>query len=133
MKYSPTMMHAVSDYLMGALLMVAPWMFGFSHDFNATSCTMAFGVGMTLYSLFTDYELSVKRVIPMTAHLTLDAAAGGLLMAAPFLKGYANTVWLPHAIIGGIEMAMAVGFAFYLGFFRLSGELRTERGRHLAH
>ena len=86
MKYSPTLIHAVSDYAMGALLLAAPWIFGFSHDSNATSCTMAFGVAMIAYSLFTDYELSLKRFIPMIAHLTMDAAMGGLLMAAPLLR-----------------------------------------------
>jgi hypothetical protein len=42
-------------------------------------------------------------------------------------------VFLVFGSFGGIEMAMAVGFAFYLGFFRLNGEPRTERGRHLVH
>ena len=52
MKYSPTTIHAASDYVMGALLLAAPWIFGFSHDFNATSCTMALGVAMVAGSLF---------------------------------------------------------------------------------
>jgi hypothetical protein len=133
MKYSPTMMHAVSDYVMGALLLAAPWIFGFWTDLTAMFCTMAFGATTIAYSLFTDYELSVKRVIPMVAHLTLDAASGGLLIAAPFLMNFAGTTWVPHLVIGCVEVGMAIAFALFLGFFRLNGQPRTQRGRRVAH
>jgi len=116
MKYSATLIHAMSDYAMSALLLASPWIFGFSQDWNATTCTMSFGAAMTAYSLFTDYELSIRRVIPMMTHLALDAAAGAFLIAAPFIKGYSQTVWVPQVVIGIVEVSMAVLFAIYLGF-----------------
>ena len=64
-----------------------------------------------MYSNLTDYELSLKNVIPMKVHLVLDAASGATLAAVPLAAGAHKRGlrhWLPHALAGVFEVAMAV-------------------------
>jgi len=129
MKITPTLLHAVADYAMAGLLLIAPWLFGFSHDAAATSCTLAFGLTTLLYSLFTDYELSFRRVIPMAGHLALDAACGALLIGAPFIMGYYHTVWVPHLVLGCVEVGFALGSALVLGAAWMIGHSRENTVR----
>jgi hypothetical protein len=138
MKTTPTLLHATADYAMAGLLLIAPWLFGFSHDAAATSCTLAFGLTTLAYSLFTDYELSFRRVIPMSAHLMLDAVCGGLLIGAPFIMGYFHTVWVPHLVMGCVEVGFALGSALVLGAAWMVGHrqghaVRTARGPTRRH
>ena len=44
----------------------------------------------------------------MPVHLGLDAAAGLLLAASPWLFGFAEFVYLPHLILGILEMGAAL-------------------------
>jgi hypothetical protein len=130
MKYSPTLIHAVADYSMAALLLAAPWLCGFSHDSIATWCTAAFGLSTVAYNLFSDNELAIRRVIPMLTHLVLDVASGGLLIAAPFLLGFAATTWMPLLVLGCVEIGVALLSGLCLVIDRLGPQPR--RGRVMA-
>lgn len=108
MRFIPTRVHGALDYLIGALLIVAPWIFGFSDAEVATWLPVILGAGLIAYSLLTDYELGVMRMIPMSVHLMLDLASGVLLAVSPWLFGFDNEVWIPHLIIGLLEIGAAV-------------------------
>ena len=69
---------------------------------------MVLGAAILVMSLMTDYELSLARLIPMRAHLGVDAAGGLLLAASPWLFGFADQVFWPHLIIGVFEIAVAL-------------------------
>jgi hypothetical protein len=125
MKYPPTIALAFTEYTMAVISLISPWMFGFSGDSVATSCAMAFGVTLAAYSLITDYELSVRRVIPLRAHLALDAVVSGLLITSPFVMGFASTTWLPHLLLGGVVLGMALYLALYLGFAHPAQRVRV--------
>jgi hypothetical protein len=56
------------------------------------------------YSLLTDYEFAVARVIRMPVHLGLDMASGALLAASPWLVGFSDRVWWPHLVVGLSEI-----------------------------
>src|SRR5690606_22969592 len=66
------------------------------------------GAGALLYSVFTDYELGLVRKIPMPTHLMLDLGSGVLLAVSPWLFGFAEWVWLPHLVLGLIEVGAAL-------------------------
>lgn len=108
MRFIPTRIHAVVDYLTGVLLLVSPWLFGFAVGGVAQWLPVVLGAGVILYSLLTDYEYSAARAIPMPAHLGLDAMGGVLLAASPWLFGFADVVWLPHLAIGLFEIVAAL-------------------------
>ena len=48
------------------------------------------------------------RFIPTRIHGVLDYAVGVLLVAAPWLFGFAPWVWAPHLVIGLFEIGAAL-------------------------
>ena len=99
MRFIPTKFHAPLDYIVGAALIAAPWIFQFSEHTAATVVPVVLGIGLIAYSLFTNYELGVWKVAPMAVHNLIDIAAGTLLAASPWIFGFADetaNVWVPH-------------------------------------
>ena len=105
MRFVPTRLHGVIDYLWGVALLAAPWLFGFSDVPAATWIAIAFGAGAILYSALTAYELGLLRLLPMSLHLILDGLGGAALAASPFLFGFADRVYLPHLLFGLFSVA----------------------------
>jgi hypothetical protein len=104
MKIISTKVHGMLDYLVGVLLIAAPWLFDFARGGAETWVPVALGVGAILYSLITDYELGAWRKLPMKTHLGLDAVSGILLAASPWIFGFADEVYLPHLVLGLLEL-----------------------------
>ena len=90
MRFIPTKLHAPLDYIVGATLIAAPWIFQFSDDGAPTAISVVLGIGLIAYSLFTNYELGVWKVAPMAVHNLFDIAAGALLAASPWIFGFAD-------------------------------------------
>lgn len=80
MKLFTTKVHSGLDYTSVAVLPVLPRALGWESH-SRTMCDAAAGAAL-LYSLATDYEGGVVKVLPMPAHLALDAAWGTSLLAA---------------------------------------------------
>jgi hypothetical protein len=108
MRFIPTRTHGVIDYLMGALLILAPYLLGFADGTAAQWIPQVVGAALIGASLLTDYELGVVRVIPMPVHLFLDVAVGALLAVSPWLFGFADRVAWPHLILGLLEIGMGL-------------------------
>ena len=108
MQVIPTRVHGMMDYMIGALLIAAPWLFGFDRGGAETWVPVALGASVILYSLMTDYELGAVRVLPMGTHLMLDLMSGILLAASPWLFGFADYVWMPHLLLGLFEIGAAL-------------------------
>ena len=103
MRFIPTKLHAPLDYIVGAALIAAPWIFQFSEHTAASAVAIVLGIGLIVYSLFTDYELGVWRTVPMSVHNLFDIAAGAVLAASPWIFGFADesaNVWVPHVVVG---------------------------------
>ena len=108
MRFIPTRVHGYLDYIVGALLIAAPWLFDFARGGAETWIPVALGAGAILYSLITDYELGVSKTISMRTHLMLDLMSGILLAASPWLFGFADYIWEPHLILGLFEIGAAL-------------------------
>ena len=108
MKIIGTKTHGYLDYIMGILLIASPWIFDFDRGGAETWVPVILGAGMILYSLFTDYELGMSRQISMRTHLTLDMAGGALLAVSPWLFGFADYVYVPHLVLGILEIGAAL-------------------------
>lgn len=107
MRFIPTRVHGVIDYLTGLLLIAAPWLLGFSDNAPATWVPVLLGAGVILYSLLTNYELGVFKTISMPAHLWLDALGGLFLAVSPWLLDFDERVFLPHLLVGAFEVVMS--------------------------
>jgi hypothetical protein len=108
MRFIPTKIHGYLDYMMGLLLIAAPWLFDFARGGAETWVPVILGASAILYSLFTDYELGVSRRLSMPTHLTLDLLSGVLLAASPWIFGFADYVYLPHLILGILEIGASL-------------------------
>lgn len=108
MRMIGTKTHGYLDYIMGLLLLGAPWIFGFAAGGAETWVPVALGAGVILYSLMTDYEMGAARTISMRTHLMLDLMGGALLAVSPWLLGFADTVWMPHLVFGIAEMGASL-------------------------
>ncbi|MFO7272766.1 MAG: SPW repeat protein [Sphaerobacter thermophilus] len=111
MRFIPTRIHGILDYVIGVALIAAPWIFGFSDQRAAMWVPIILGAGLILYSLLTDYELGVIKAIPMPVHLALDGISGLFLAASPWLFGFADessNVWVPHVVVGVFEILAAL-------------------------
>src|SRR3954452_20292533 len=108
MRFLPTRIHGVLDYVVGIVLIIAPWALGFARGGAETWVPVVLGAAAIMYSLCTDYELGLVRAIPMKTHLMLDLGSGILLAASPWLFGFSDRVWVPHVVIGLIEIGTAL-------------------------
>jgi hypothetical protein len=108
MRFIGTKTHGYLDYIMGALLIAAPWIFDFDRGGAETWVPVILGASAIIYSLMTDYELGMARKISMRTHLTLDLMSGILLAASPWIFGFADYVWQPHLILGILEIGASL-------------------------
>jgi SPW repeat len=107
-RFIPTRVHGVIDYLWGIGLIASPWLFGFASGSAAQWVAIALGLGAILYSLVTVYELGAVRIIAMSMHLALDGVAGALLAASPWLFGFSGEVFWPHLLFGLFSVAASL-------------------------
>jgi hypothetical protein len=108
MRFIETKTHGYLDYIVGILLIAAPWIFDFAMGGAETWIPVVLGAGMILLALMTDYELGAVRRISMRTHLTIDLISGALLAVSPWLFGFADDVWGPHLIVGLLEIGASL-------------------------
>ena len=91
MKIIPRFFHAVSDYLVGLLLLAAPNLLGFAEAGGAAVwIPRVVGLMILLQALMTDYELGLVKMLPIAMHLMADYAVGLFLLASPWLFGFSD-------------------------------------------
>ncbi|WP_043527796.1 SPW repeat domain-containing protein [Litchfieldella xinjiangensis] len=108
MRFISTRVHGLVDYPMGLLLIAAPFLFGFATGGAAQWVPIILGVIMVASAVMTKYELGLMHLIPMPIHLTMDLVSGILLLVSPWLFGFADTVYLPHVILGLLEIGASL-------------------------
>lgn len=100
MRFIPTRIHGIVDYLVGATLIAAPKLLRFADGSARQRVPVALGGAVIGYSAVTDYERGIVKTIPMKVHLGLDVLTGILLATSPWLFGFADQVWWPHVVFG---------------------------------
>ena len=111
MRFIPTSVHGAIDHVVGPALIAAPEVFRLDKDGADGIVPRVVGGTAAIYTNLTDYELSLKRLIPMKVHLALDAMSGAFLATSPWLLGYRRKGlrhWLPHTVVGVAEVAPAL-------------------------
>jgi hypothetical protein len=108
MRFIPTKVHGLLDYLMGAFLAISPWVFQFNGGGAKQWIPILLGVAMIIMSLCTNYEWGAARTVPMRTHLMIDLMSGIFLAVSPWLFGFADEVYLPHLVLGILEVGAAL-------------------------
>lgn len=99
-----TKMHGYIDYLMGFVLIGTPLLFAVPDGVPST-LLVVLGGATIVYSLLTNYELGLFKLLPMKLHLLIDLVSGLLLITAPWLFGFSDVIIWPFVILGVLEVA----------------------------
>jgi SPW repeat len=134
MQLIPTRVHGMMDYLVGALLIASPWIFGFADESSTAKWTfIIIGAVMLATSLMTNYELGAVKAVSMHMHLGADALLGAVLAVSPWIFGYADdagtNAWAPALIIGLVELGTAAMSSPWPSDDRLADRERRMHGR----
>lgn len=105
MRLITTKTHAYLDYIVGIFLLVAPFILKLDPKMPEGILFFILGAGLLFYSIITNYELGLFKIIPMKTHLLLDIASGIFLAASPWIFGFSDRVYLPHLILGLFEIS----------------------------
>jgi hypothetical protein len=108
MRFVPTRVHGLIDYIYALLLIGAPYVLAFSGGGVSQWAFWLLGFGIIGLALLTDFEVGVIRFVPMPVHLGADVLGGLLLAASPWLFGFADRVWAPHLVFGVLEAGLAL-------------------------
>lgn len=100
--------HGVLDYVVGLVLIFSPMLFGFNGGGAEERIPVILGIAALVYSLFTNYELGLVKILPFRVHLTLDVMSGILLALSPWLFQFADRVWMPHLLLGLVEIGAVI-------------------------
>lgn len=106
MRFIPTKIHGVADYIVGLLVIGLPYLFNLVG--SSVSYFTIIGIAAILYSLFTDYELGVIRVLRIRFHLLLDAVFGLFMLAAPLLFDLPRQASWTSYLIGALALLLVV-------------------------
>jgi hypothetical protein len=102
-----TRMHGMVDIGMVLLLIATPFVLGFANLGAAQFSMQGIAAILLIASMLTRYEFGLLGIIPMPMHLVLDIGAGVLLMASPWIFGFAGSVFWPHVVLGLAEAGAA--------------------------
>ena len=108
MRFIPTKVHGILDYLYVLALFFVPNIFHFSSNDARTYTIDIVSSAVLVYAMFTKYELGFFKSIPMKTHLLLDYVAGIFLAASPWLFGFADFVYAPHLFFGLFALVVAL-------------------------
>jgi len=99
----PAWLHAVADYAVGAVLILAALVAGGTAGAAATGIVV--GATVLTVSMLTRYPLGVVKVLPFQVHSAGDYLAAALLLAAPF------TLHFRHSDPGLTVLYLVAGIA----------------------
>ncbi|WP_271272231.1 hypothetical protein [Aliamphritea hakodatensis] len=107
---TPTL-HGVLDYAAAIALILAPGLLNLQEDSVLVYwfSTIA-GAGLILYSLFTDYALSLKGLISYRGHLILDSAASASFILVAFIHE-GTTLSMLYCLVMGLGVVGVIALS----------------------
>ncbi len=110
----PLTLHAASEPFLVALLIAAPFIFGFSDQSAPTALSIVAGVVILVVAMSTKWRLSLVKVIPVEVHAMLDLVLGAFLIASPFIFGFSDvgSATAFFIVFGVLEILATIGTAF---------------------
>ncbi len=109
----PRFVHGLIEYLAGALLIAAPFLFSFDSG-SATALSIIVGVVVIAIAASTEGPSSLINSIPLPAHVALDYVLAAVLVAMPFIGGFSDetspTVFF--IALGILHLLVTIGTRF---------------------
>ena len=108
MRFINSTIHGQLDYAAALALIVVPTILGLGQESAlAYWLSVAAGIGLIVYSLFTDYVYSIAKVIAFKLHLGFDIAAAIVFLLAPVLFGFDGVAGIYYPVMGlGVLMVV---------------------------
>ena len=110
MKFLSNRIHTFLGVVVGAVLLAAPYIFGFSDEGTAATIPWVVGAVILVNEFIADADLSIFKIVPMQTHRIIDALIGVFLALSPVLFDFTDldaSAWVPHVIVG----LLIVGYA----------------------
>jgi hypothetical protein len=103
-------MHAAIEPIAALVLILSPWIFGFSSNGTAQAVMIVIGVIMLTSGAMTDWRLSLVRLIPLRVHFMTDLLLGVVLILSPFVFGFSGSGAATRfaIIFGALELLTAL-------------------------
>jgi hypothetical protein len=111
MKLISSRTHTVIGLIVGAALVVAPWILQFDDVEAAKWSAVLVGLFVLVNEVVTTSPASPLKIVPMRVHVALDVVTGVFLLATPFLFRFADedaNKWVPHVVVGVLIAAYAL-------------------------
>lgn len=114
----PPAVHGALEYLVGLLLIAAPFLFGFESSL-AIGISVATGVVVLGIAAATRGPTGLVNSIPVPVHVTLDFLLAAFFIAAPFVFGFSGEAAPRNLflLLGVVHLLVSIGTRF-----------RTEKG-----
>jgi hypothetical protein len=102
--------HQAVEPVAALLLIVAPWLFGFSDNDTATTLSIIVGVIVLVTGMSTRWRMSLVKLIPLRTHFMMDLGVGIALIVLPFIGGFSDHGGATRffVIAGALELATAL-------------------------
>ncbi len=110
----PQAIHGGIEYAAGVLFIAAPFIFSFEVG-AATAASIVIGMLVIFIASITRGPTSLIDALPVGAHVLLDYALAALLVAVPFLFGFADddpTATAFFIVLGVVYLLMTVATRF---------------------
>ena len=106
MRFISTAAHGLADFSVGFIVVGFPFYYGLTGASRATF--VALGLFVIVYSLLTDYEFGLVRVLRIRFHLLLDALFGLAMLAAPTVLRLPDDGRIPVYVIGVLSLLLSL-------------------------
>ena len=109
----PAIAHGAIEYVAGVLLIVAPLLVDFDSR-AAVALSLAYGMTVLVLTAVSQLPSGLIPQIPVSAHMVLDFVLAGLLIASPFVFGFAEQT-APTAlfvVLGIAHLLITIGTRF---------------------
>jgi FtsH-binding integral membrane protein len=109
----PAFVHGLIEYVLGALLVAAPFVFSFDSD-GATAVAIVAGVVILIVAASTAMSTGLIKSIPVQAHVVLDYLLAVILIASPFIFSFTDdgTATAFFIILGIFLLLMTIATRF---------------------
>jgi SPW repeat len=85
----PPLIHGVLDYVIGAFLIAAPFLFSFEAD-PAVAVSIVAGVLVLVLGASTAWTTGLIKSVPVVVHAMMDYMLAVVLIAVPFLFAFSD-------------------------------------------